>query len=375
MHRNLLPHQECFVNRRRNEECRNDLHLTSSGVGQHSKLRPRDPPYNDQHYPTTGQGLIYRTSPTFPQRHFRHTVTDLLPHGLAKSQRPVISDHYSTTTSLYHDHKRGSLPDYKLAADHDKVLYVQDFTKRLNEKRWRKPLTMGNQKSEFQDQYKGLPVVEMKQPSCGPKPFHLRQHDSNGPSKRMIPMTQNKGTAGTAYYTVDKQVLRELDPYNTTTLKTHRPFTSNELSGYPRKDAATYWDCEGYPKAWGHGTDHIQLVKNLDNKSMVDTMVFKSEITRKLQPKKAVHVPHSGLNMSTEQSQGVKLPTPVSRQCAVRTAPIPLCYQTSSSTYGHIPRSVELLQKMQKAPLDMTGYRTDPARNVEKVTVPLVLSA
>ena len=40
-----------------------------------------------------------------------------------------------------------------------------------------------NQKSECQDQYKGLPVVEMKQPDRGPKPFQLRQHDSNGPSK------------------------------------------------------------------------------------------------------------------------------------------------------------------------------------------------
>ena len=45
--------------------------VNSSGVGQHSKLRPRDPPYNDQHYPATGQGLIYRSSPTFPPRHFK----------------------------------------------------------------------------------------------------------------------------------------------------------------------------------------------------------------------------------------------------------------------------------------------------------------
>ena len=26
-------------------------------------------------------------------------------------------------------------------------------------------------------------MVEMKQPERGPKPFQLRQHDSNGPSK------------------------------------------------------------------------------------------------------------------------------------------------------------------------------------------------
>ncbi|KAL5269815.1 hypothetical protein ACHWQZ_G003325 [Mnemiopsis leidyi] len=371
MHRNLLPHQECHMMRRRNEECRNDLHLTSAGVGQHSKLRPRDPPYNDQHYQTTGQGLIYRSSPAFPPRHFKHTINDLLPHGLAKSQRPVISDHYLTTTAQYHDRKQGSLPDYKRAGDSDKVLYIQEFAKKLNERRWRPPLTMGNQKSECQDQYQGLPVVEMKQPERGPKPFQLRQHDSNGPSKRMIPTTQNKGTAGKVYYAVDQQVLRKLDPYLTTSQATHRPFSSNELCGYPRKDVATYWDCEGYPKAWGHGTDNIQLVKNIGNKSMVDTMVFKTEITKQLKPNKGVHVPHSGINMSSEKAREVKVP-PVPRSYAVRTVPIPLSYQTANSTYGTIPRSVQVLQKMQREPLNLSGYRTDPARNLEQVTVPLV---
>lgn len=369
MHRNLLPFQECHMERRRNEECRNDLHLTSTGVGHHSKLRPRDPPYNDQHYPTTGQGLIYRNSPAFPPRHFKHTMKDLLPHGLAKSQRPVISEHYLTTTAQYHDSKKGSLPDYKRAPDSDKVLFIQDFAKKLNERRWRPPLTMGNQKSECQDQYRGLPVVEMKQAECGPKPFQLKQHDTNGPSKRLIPMTQNKETAGTVYYTVDKQVLKKLDPYSTTSQATHRPFSSNELCGYPRKDIATYWDCEGYPKAWGHGTDNIQLVKHIGNKSMVDTMVFKSEITKQLSPNNGVLVPHSGLNMATESARQVKVP-PVPRSYAVRTVPIPISYQTANSTYGTISRSVQVLQKMQKAPLNMTAR--DPLKRLEQVTIPLV---
>lgn len=366
-----MPHQESHTTIRKTDQCRNDLHLTSSGVGQHSKLRPRDPPYNDQHYPTTGQGIIYRSSPSFPPRHFKGTMNNLLPHGLAKSQRPVISDHYLTTTAEFHDRKRASLPTYNRAPDSDKVLYIQDFAKRLDERRWREPLTMGNQRSECQEQYRGLPVVEMKQPSCGPKPFQLRQHDSNGPSKRLIPMTQNKKTAGTVYYTLDKQVLKKLDPYNTTSQATHRPFSNNELSGYPLKDAATYWDCEGYPKAWGHGTDDVQLVKNLNNKSMVDTMLFKSEITRQLKPRTGVHVPHSGLNLSNEKPRQVT-PISVAKPRAVRTAPIPISYATANSTYGTIPRSVELLQKMQSAPLTMTGYRENPSVNLEKMTIPLV---
>ena len=61
----------------------------------------------------------------------------------------------------------------------------------------------------------------------------------------MIPMSQNKKFAGTVYYNIDRQVLKRLDPYATTSQATHRPFAHNELLGYPAKDAATYWDCEG----------------------------------------------------------------------------------------------------------------------------------
>ena len=64
----------------------------------------------------------------------------------------------------------------------------------------------------------------------------------------------------------------------------------------------------GYPKAWGHGTDNIQLVKNIGNKSMVDTMVFQTEIARQLNPNKGVHVPHSGINISSERPREVRVP-------------------------------------------------------------------
>lgn len=41
---------------------------------------------------------------------------------------------------------------------------------------------------------------------------------------------------------------------------------------------------------------------------------------------------------------------------AVRTAPIPISYATANSTYGTIPRSVELLQKMQVRKSDNILY-------------------
>ena len=48
----------------------------------------------------------------------------------------------------------------------------------------------------------------------------------------------------------------------------------------------------GYPKAWGHGTNTAPLKLFADNKSMVDTAIFKSAITTQLKPKKAINVPH-----------------------------------------------------------------------------------
>lgn len=45
------------------------------------------------------------------------------------------------------------------------------------------------------------------------------------------------------------------DTYLTTYGKYHRSFKPTELNDYPRKDVATYWDLEGYPKAWGHGVE------------------------------------------------------------------------------------------------------------------------
>ena len=63
----------------------------------------------------------------------------------------------------------------------------------------------------------------------------------------------------------------------------------------------------GYPKAWGHGTDDIQLVKNIHNKSMVDTMVFKTEVTRQMKPRTAIHVPHSGINLARELPRAVTM--------------------------------------------------------------------
>lgn len=53
------------------------------------------------------------------------------------------------------------------------------------------------------------------------------------------------------------------------------------MTGYPKKDGATYWVCEDYPKAWGHGTKESPLPKLSSQQPhegpMIDGMIFKSK--------------------------------------------------------------------------------------------------
>lgn len=58
---------------------------------------------------------------------------------------------------------------------------------------------------------------------------------------------------GRTIHPSDKGVLNLNDMYTTTNQSTHRKFKHAELKGYPEKDVATYWECEEYPKPWGHG--------------------------------------------------------------------------------------------------------------------------
>lgn len=65
--------------------------------------------------------------------------------------------------------------------------------------------------------------------------------------------------AGRTIHPSDKGVLNLNDMYTTTNQSTHRKFKHGELKDYPQKDVATYYECEEYPKTWGHGL-HEKLV-------------------------------------------------------------------------------------------------------------------
>jgi hypothetical protein len=74
--------------------------------------------------------------------------------------------------------------------------------------------------------------------------------------QRVLPTTENDKMKGREFYIKNKGILDLNDPYITSTGAAHRRFKPKELGGYAKKDSATYWDCEEYPKGWGHGLKH-----------------------------------------------------------------------------------------------------------------------
>ena len=73
-------------------------------------------------------------------------------------------------------------------------------------------------------------------------------------------------------------------------------FFSEELTSYPKKKYATFWECENYPKAWGHGSNKNPLPTDSvarETGPMRDTLVFKSAATIPRIPKRSKQTPNT----------------------------------------------------------------------------------
>lgn len=80
----------------------------------------------------------------------------------------------------------------------------------------------------------------------------------------------------------------------------------DELLDYPKKDATTYWECEEYPKAWGHGSKLNPLPKDSIPREpfpMRDATWFSSRTKIPRMPKAMVPVPHKGMFADTNTSK------------------------------------------------------------------------
>jgi len=201
---------------------------------------------------------------------------------------PTVDDVYQTTTSTAHDYKPSETilqqPVHKKAPGSWRVNYTLDAIDKLNEKPWRRPLTMGYQCSEMKAQYMGQPeAISSVIPHSGnPQPPTLADHFSDGPTKELTPSTVNRLAQGRPFVPQNQAVLDRNEPYMTTNNWYHRTFSRGELGRYPKKDVATYWQCEDYPKAWGHGMRENPLPRRLtrtDPGPMRDRTVFRTATT------------------------------------------------------------------------------------------------
>ncbi|KAJ8023822.1 hypothetical protein HOLleu_36368 [Holothuria leucospilota] len=249
---------------------------------------------------SSGKGHDYRPGYYFPASDFKRTINNPLPPDLAK-QDEIIKP-FTTTTGETHDfkHHGGILGNdqHKKAPGLWNVHYNKDLREKLQNRPWRKPLTMGNQETEVQAQYKGAqtqPGVDFNNKLAGnPQPTSLQTHHQNMPAPVRENTPKYKPTL-----VRDDGVMQLLDPYVPTSHHIHKRFSRHELDGVPKKDAATYWRCEDYPQAWGHGTKHNPLPNSSvprERGPMRDKMVFKTPVVEPVRwPEKFKRIPHDGI--------------------------------------------------------------------------------
>lgn len=267
-----------------------------------------DPLRNDLHLTSTGRGHTMRGMRcSFPPSNFKTSRLKPLPEHLDVEPTVSLSDFYRTTTGTTHDYKRHDTnlqqPLHKKAAGSWKVHYNYNFLQKLDEKPWRKPLTMGEQCSECKDQYRGmntLPGIH-DQPmfSKGLQPPTLKDQYVKGTTREIIPSSENYSLKGDRFVVRDIGALHCNEPYLSTTHKDHHPFSKSQLSGYPEKNVATYWQCEDYPKAWGHGMRHNPLPKKKSSSQpeipLRDKTFFETATNIPPLSQKPPRVPHRGI--------------------------------------------------------------------------------
>lgn len=322
-------------------ETRNDLHLTSTGVAHSIRDQPTD------------QGIkAIRNNPLPP------TLAQPSP-----SNPLTVDDVYQTTTASTHNFKMVENetllhPLYKKAPGSWKVKHTLDTVAKLAAKSCRRPLTMGNQCSEMKGQFRAEPeaISTVVATSANAQPPVLCDHFKDGPTKTLVPSTTNLPTKGRAFVPQNQAVLDRLEPYMTSNRWFHRSFSKTELGRYPRKDVATYWQCEEYPKAWGHGMIDNPLPRRLnrtDPGPMRDRTIFRTGTTIPRLPKSLQPVTNGlrscyadTFNACSDEKRRELFHCPVESTIKIKAPDnsllqaVPHMYKTSNMSYGNGPVAV-----------------------------------
>ncbi|CAD5124101.1 DgyrCDS12403 [Dimorphilus gyrociliatus] len=273
----------------------------------------------DLHLTSTGVGHRYQPGYYFPSSNFKGVLKDKLPPELACPDE-IKGERFGTTTGTFHDNKFAGIeygndhPTYKKAPALYKVHYNRNVIEKLGHGGHRRPLTMGNEESEMKAKYKAnkpdAVYLYDRYPAPNPQGILFGDHQKEGPTKLGEQNTKNPKMAGRPFKVNDLSIMELNNPYTTTNMKEHRRWTPKELHNVGKKDVATYWECEEYPKAWGFGLKHNPLPKHAvprERPPMRDTMVFKTATKVGRIPNRMIPVPHSGTK--TEYCERYEIPS------------------------------------------------------------------
>lgn len=318
---------------------------------------------NDLLLTSSGKGHDWAHGYYFPPSLYRRTVPDQLPPPCAVidsvTHKNEVMTGYESNYQRQHNKKNfGAAPyrekEHKLAASHYNVNYMKDVYEKVYATDSRRaPLTMGYQESEYAGKYQGKNNNNLLvRNEFARQPYTMSQHFSGGPSQQVIGSTQNPAMRGEDYLVRDQGTFKLNDAYLTTNYKTHRAWNREELLGHPKKDNATYWECEDYPKAHGHGSKHNPMIDfpviRTNQHPMRDEAIFKDATTVPFLARIKPNVPHKG--MKTEAQASYRYPShamnrynhycpidtpfhnPVAGPKEVMTAP--MMYKSVYQTYG-----------------------------------------
>lgn len=260
---------------------RQDWHLTSSGVAHQYRA-----PLGTQ----------------FPNASLQPRVNEPLPLSLLQPDQMTRYKMHTTTTGTFHDRKfvpqQLRQPFYE-GLKYDRFHNIKDLSEKLGPGSWRRPLSMGYEKSETQDEFvarKGIREHYYFDDIFKNRPFLLNDHLQDGPTKYGSASTINPKLSGKIIDPTNMGILDMNEPYLTTYRIVHRPFTPQEKDF--SKNASVDKEFLKNPIARTH-------------QPMRDVVKFKFHTIIPPLSKTVIHVPHRGL--LTEYQEIYQTPSDVKR--------------------------------------------------------------
>ncbi|XP_025052068.1 uncharacterized protein LOC102382996 isoform X2 [Alligator sinensis] len=184
----------------------------------------------DWHLTSSGVGLEYQPPLPFLPPAAQSTLHQPLPLASEQLWKEGDTKHLATTTVLCHNVKTHggvlSQPHHPIPPPHWQVHFNKDLQDKLHLHAWRFPLATAHLVSEMQECFPGWPSLAPNGARLpGAQVPRLVDHHCDGPSKQVVPTTQNPALAGRLFYLQEEGALHQLEPYASVPARDFRPFS------------------------------------------------------------------------------------------------------------------------------------------------------